>query len=96
MEIDVVVTPGHPDVGGVTVTVAFPNEKLLPAITVIVAAGDPQTTDRSPEADRFHPVGSVPLYPHVQPELGQFFAASCPPLVADDAVTAGAAGHVCP
>jgi len=60
----------HPP-GGVTVNVVFPNEKLLPAITVIVAAGDPLTTDRSPEEDRLHPVGSVPAYPHVQPELGQ-------------------------
>ena len=60
-EIDVVVTTGHPVEGGVTVNVAFPNEKLLPATTVIVAGDDAQTTDSSPEADRFHPVGSVPV-----------------------------------
>jgi hypothetical protein len=67
----VVVTTGHPVAGGVTESVALPKAKLLPAITVTVAAGDPQTTDSRPVEDTFHPEGSAPAALHVQPALGQ-------------------------
>jgi len=104
---DVVVTTGGAQAapvdgaaGGASGHVADEKDELLPATTVIVAAGPPHGMVRLPDEDRAHPDGTVPLVPQVQPEEPQPVAVSWvvvdgrTPLAVSGVVITGAAGHV--